>query len=290
VTEPAVTRVRQWPNKLERPLLVLGCEGWIDAGFGGISATNRLLADTPTEVLATFDTDLLLDQRARRPIMRIENGVNVGLTWPEITLRWGANRSGRSLLVLSGPEPDLRWRQFTSEVVALGRQLGVELVIGMGAFPAPVPHTRPVRLSATATTPELARAVGFLPATIEVPAGIHASLERGFADAGVAAVGLWAQVPHYTAAMPYPAASAALLDKLAEMGGFTIDSSALHAAAEQTFAQIEQLIANSDEHLAMVRQLERQLDQAPAGGGLGPIPSGDELAAELERFLRGEQQ
>ncbi len=290
MTEPAVTRVRQWPNKLERPLLVLGFEGWIDAGFGGISATNRLLADTPTEVLATFDTDLLLDQRARRPIMRIENGVNVGLTWPEITLRWGANRSGRSLLVLSGPEPDLRWRQFTSEVVALGRQLGVELVIGMGAFPAPVPHTRPVRLSATATTPELAQAVGFLPATIEVPAGIHASLERGFADAGVAAVGIWAQVPHYTAAMPYPAASAALLDKLAEMSGFTIDSGALHAAAEQTFTQIEQLIANSEEHQAMVRQLERQLDQAPASGGLGPIPSGDELAAELERFLRGEQQ
>jgi predicted ATP-grasp superfamily ATP-dependent carboligase len=282
--------VRQWPNKLERPLLVLGFEGWIDAGLGGIAATNRLLADTPTEILATFDTDLLLDQRARRPIMRVENGVNMGLTWPEITLRWGANRSGRSLLVLSGPEPDLRWHQFTSEVVALGRQLGAELVIGLGAFPAPVPHTRPVRLSATATTAELAQMVGFLPATIDVPAGIHASLERGFADAGVAAVGLWAQVPHYTAAMPYPAASAALLDKLAEMGGFTIDSGALHAAAEQTFTQIEQLIANSEEHQAMVRQLERQLDQAPASGGLGPIPSGDELAAELERFLRGEQQ
>jgi predicted ATP-grasp superfamily ATP-dependent carboligase len=290
VTEPSVVRVRQWPNKLERPLLVLGFEGWIDAGYGGAGATNRLLADTPTEVLATFDTDLLLDQRARRPIMRIENGVNMGLTWPEITLRFGANRSGRSLLVLSGPEPDLRWRQFTAEVVALGRQLGVELVIGLGAFPAPVPHTRAVRLSATATTPELAQAVGFLPATIEVPAGIHAALERGFAEAGVAAVGIWAQFPHYTAAMPYPAASAALLDKLAEMGGFSIDSSGLHAAGKQTFTQIEQLIANSDEHQAMVRQLERQLDQEPSSDSLGPIPSGDELAAELERFLRGESQ
>ncbi|HEY2300606.1 MAG TPA: PAC2 family protein [Acidimicrobiales bacterium] len=290
MTESALTRVRQWPNKLERPLLVLGFEGWIDAGLGGIAATNRLLADTPTEILATFDTDLLLDQRARRPIMRVENGVNMGLTWPEITLRWGANRSGRSLLVLSGPEPDLRWHQFTSEVVALGRQLGAELVIGLGAFPAPVPHTRPVRLSATATTAELAQMVGFLPATIDVPAGIHASLERGFADAGVAAVGLWAQVPHYTAAMPYPAASAALLDKLADMGGLTIDTTGLHAAGTQTFAQIEQLIANSEEHQAMVRQLERQLDQEPATGTLGPIPSGDELAAELERFLRGESQ
>ena len=86
--------------------------------------------------------------------------------------------------------------------------------MGLGAFPAPVPHTRPVRLASTATTQELAAQVGFVPGTIDVPAGIHAALERGFADAGIPAVGLWARVPHYVAAMPYPAASAALLDGL----------------------------------------------------------------------------
>jgi predicted ATP-grasp superfamily ATP-dependent carboligase len=286
-----VTRVRQWPNRLDRPLLVLGLEGWIDAGLGGVTAVGSLLKQSATELLASFDTDLLLDQRARRPIVRIENGVNTGLTWPEITLRWRAARTERSLLVLSGPEPDTRWHQFTSEVVALGRQLGVELVVGLGAFPAPTPHTRPVRLSATATTPELARAVGFLPAVIEVPAGIHASLERGFADAGIPAVGIWAQVPHYAAAMPYPAASAALLDKLAEMAGVPLDSSGLHAAGAQTRDQIDQLIANSEEHKAMVRQLEHQVDQEPGDRtAMGRLPSGDEIAAELERFLRGEQQ
>jgi predicted ATP-grasp superfamily ATP-dependent carboligase len=291
MTDPALTRVHQWPSRLERPLLVMGMEGWIDAGLGGAAATAALLQDTPTETLATFDADLLLDQRARRPIMHIENGVNTGLTWPEVSLSWGTNRSGRSLLVLSGPEPDMRWRQFTSEVVALGRQLAVEMVV---AFPSAVPHTRPIRLSSTATTPELAQAVGFLPATIEVPAGIHAALERGFATANVPAVGLWAQVPHYAAAMPYPAASAALLDKLAELTGLNIDTTGLHAAATQTFNQIEQLIANSDEHLAMVRQLEQQVDQGASTPqvNLDPrnLPSGDEIAAELERFLRGEQQ
>ncbi len=199
----------------------------------------------------------------------------------------------RSLLVLAGPEPDLRWRQFTAEVVALGRQLGVELVVGLGAFPAPAPHTRPVRLSATATTPELAETVGFLPAVIEVPAGIHASLERGFADAGIPAVGIWAQVPHYAAAMPYPAASAALLDKLArtwrEWGS---TAAGCMRRARRRCTQIDELIANSEDHQAMVRQLERQVDQGadgrPALGGR--LPSGDEIAAELERFLRGEQQ
>jgi hypothetical protein len=291
VTEPALTRVRQWPDELPHSVLVMGLEGWIDAGLGGGAATAALLKDSPTELLASFDADLLLDQRARRPIMRVENGINAGLTWPETTLRWGLNPSGRGLLVLSGPEPDMRWRQFTTEVVALGHQLGVELVVGLGAFPAPVPHTRPLRLIATASNADLAGSVGFMPAAIEVPAGIQASLERGFAESGVPAVGLWAQVPHYVAAMPYPAASAALLEKLAELTGFEIDTTGLQTAAARTRAQIDQLIANSDEHTAMVAQLEQQADQGVTGISMDPgnLPSGDEIAAELERFLRGEQ-
>src|SRR5262249_2228870 len=155
------------------------------------AAMSALLSTMSTEVLATFDDDALIDHRARRPVMRIQNGVNTSLTWPEITLRWGTNSSGRSVLALSGPEPDLRWHQFTNEVVALVKPLGIELVVGLGAFPAPVPHPRPVRLAATATTPELAQRVGFLAATIDVPAGIHGSLERGFAEAAVPAVGIW---------------------------------------------------------------------------------------------------
>jgi predicted ATP-grasp superfamily ATP-dependent carboligase len=290
--EPVLTHVHHWPDGLDRPVLVLGMEGWIDAGLGGAAAASALVASTSTELVATFDTDLLLDQRARRPVMRVDNGVNGGLTWPEIELRAATNRTGRSLVTLVGPEPDMRWRQFTAEVLALGRQLNVEMVIGLGAFPAPVPHTRPVRLAATASTPELAGRIGYLPATIDVPAGIHASLEHAFASVGIEAVGIWARVPHYVAAMPYPAASAALVDKVAELAGLEVDSTNLHAAAGNTFEQIERLIANSEQHTAMVRQLEVQHDQEMASGGfdLGNLPSGDEMAAELERFLRGEQQ
>jgi len=196
----------------------------------------------------------------------------------------------RDVLVLSGPEPDLRWREFVAGVVGLARELGVTLVVGLGAFPAPVPHTRPVRLAATATTPELAAQVGFIPGGIDVPAGIHAALERGFADAGLPCVGIWARVPHYVAAMPYPAASAALLDKLAQLAGIPIDSDALHRAADVTRRRVDELIANSEEHGEMVRQLEGQHDAEVGSSGLGggPLPSGDELAVELERFLRNE--
>jgi hypothetical protein len=290
-SEPVLARVRQVPE-VDHPVLVLGMEGWIDAGLGAGTAAKALLGSMTNDVVATFDSDLLLDQRARRPVMRVVNGVNTGLTWPEIELRAGVAPSGRGVLVLAGPEPDLRWRQFAAELVALGRQLGIELVVGLGAFPAPVPHTRPVRLAATASTPELAAEVGFLPATIDVPAGIHACLEQAFAEAGTPAVGIWARVPHYASAMPYPAASAALLDELAKLGELDLDTSALHTAASATHNQIEQLIANSEEHTAMVRQLEAQQEQeaSSAGFDLGRLPSGDEIAAELERFLRGEQQ
>jgi hypothetical protein len=286
-----LAQITRWPEQLEHPVLVMAMEGWIDAGLGGGAAMAALLSGMKTELLATFDDDALIDHRARRPVMRIRNGVNTGLTWPEIVLRWGTNASGRSVITLSGPEPDLRWRQFTTEVVALAGRLGVELVVGLGAFPAPVPHTRPVRLAATATTSELAQRVGFLSATIDVPAGIQGSLERGFADASVPAVGIWARVPHYVAAMPYPAASAALLDQLADMAGLTVDSSGLRQAASVTFDQIEQLIANSEEHTAMVRQLETQHDQESGGDRAfdpGNLPSGEEIADELQRFLRGE--
>lgn len=287
-----LAKVHSWPDQLQRPILVLGLEGWIDAGLGGAGAIATLLEGLSTELVATFDSDLLIDQRARRPVLRIVDGVNTGLTWPDITVRVGTN-GDRSVLLLSGPEPDMRWHQFTSEIVALSVRLGVELVVGLGAFPAPVPHTRPVRLVATATTRELADQVGYLPATIDVPAGIQASLERGFAEANLPAVGVWARVPHYAAGMPYPAASVALLDKLTELTGVAVDTSDLRSAATTTLAQLEQLIRGSAEHTSMVRQLEQQDDDESnmtAAFDVGELPSGDEIAAELERFLRGEQQ
>jgi predicted ATP-grasp superfamily ATP-dependent carboligase len=230
--------------------------------------------------VATFDVDTLLDHRARRPIVRIVDGVNTGLRWPEIQLLGGHDAGGHDLLLLVGPEPDHQWRAFTAAVGELATSFGVDLVIGLGAFPAPVPHTRPARLASTATTTELAQRVGFLPGALDVPAGVQAALERAFADIGVAAVGLWARVPHYAAAMPYPEASAVLLEGLASVAGITSDTADLRRAAEVSRQHLDELIANSEEHIALVRQLETQVD--------ADVPSGDEIAAEVERFLRGE--
>jgi proteasome assembly chaperone (PAC2) family protein len=265
---------------LDRPVLVIGMEGWIDAGLGAATAIATLQAAVTTERVASFDTDSLLDHRARRPVVRIVDGVNTGLRWPEIELRGGHDGRGHDLLLLAGPEPDHSWHAFTAAVGDLAQSFGVPLVIGLGAFPAPVPHTRPARVVSTATTQELAQRVGFLPGSLDVPAGVQAALERTLADRDIPAVGLWARVPHYAAAMPYPEASAVLLEALNAVAGIEADTSELRRAADASRQHLDQLIANSEEHIALVRQLETQVD--------ADVPSGDEIAAEVERFLRGE--
>ncbi len=276
------------PPRLDR-VLVLGLEGWIDAGAGSAQAVAALLAGTDTELIGAFDSDALIDARARRPMVQLTDGVHDAITWPTIEVRAGTDRHGTGVVLLTGPEPDLRWREFTEDVVRLAADLSVTMTVGFGAFPASVPHTRPVRLAATATTRELADSVGFVPGTIDVPGGIHAAIEQEMGSEGRPATGLWARVPHYIANLPYPAASVAILDGLHLVSGVDVDTTELQAAAGVTNARIDALIANSEEHAAMLRALETQWD-AEVGRITGPmpsdLPSGDELAAELERFLR----
>ena len=277
--------------ELQDPVLVMGMEGWIDAGFGATNAMAAIRSSIHTDPVVTFDGDLLLDYRSRRPTMRIENGVNTGLTWPAIELRAGADANGRDVLLLVGPEPDQQWRAFTNAVVELAVGFGVRIVVGLGAFPGPAAHTRPVRLSSTATAEALAGQIGFMPGVIDVPAGIHAALERGFALARIPAVGIWARVPMYVAGSAYPAASVALIEALERVTGVVADTTELRAAANVSRQRIDELIAQSDEHRAMVDGLERQTDaEEPSATRLDieQLPSGDEIAAELERFLRGE--
>ena len=273
---------------LESPVLLLATESWTDAGLGAQAAIAQILETIPTEVLATFNADELIDFRSRRPIVRIADGVVEGLSWPEIQLRAGRDGAGRSLLVLGGPEPDMAWHAFVRAVVDLATRLEVRLVAGLGAYAAPVPHTRPVRLMAIATRPELAAQVGVVPGTAEMPAGIQTALQEGFAAAGVPAIGVWARVPHYLAATPYPAAAAALVDVLASVAGLKLDAEPLHAAAASIVGQIDEIVANNEEYRVLVSRLEAAFDDelTPPSG----LPSGDELAAELERFLRGEPE
>jgi proteasome assembly chaperone (PAC2) family protein len=274
---------------LDQPVLVLAMEGWIDAGLAAGTAGSALLDGLDTITVAQFDTDELLDYRARRPTVHMVDGIQKSLTWPSLELRAAADLEGNELLLLVGSEPDRSWHRFVTEVVDLALTFGVRLCVGLGAYPAPAPHTRPARLACTASTPQLADAGVFLRASLDFPAGAQAAVEDGCDTRGIPSLGLWAQVPHYASAMSYPAASVALIEGLGRLADLSLPVGELPELAHATRSRLDELIAQNPEHEAMLRQLEashEQLDDGIASLGGTPLPTGDELADELERFLR----
>ncbi|MGH9097225.1 MAG: proteasome assembly chaperone family protein [Acidimicrobiales bacterium] len=279
-------------DRVERPVLVIALDGWVDAGLGSSAAITEMLSASPTMRVASFDTEALIDQRARRPIARIVDGITTELSWPTIRVLAGKDRVGADILYLTGPEPDFGWRSFVDGVIDLVQRLGVRTVVGLGAFPAPTPHTRPVRLASTVPpqSAELAGRVGFVQGTLEVPAGVQAALEVALGNAGVPTIGLWARVPHYVSAMPFPEASAALIEGMCAITGIVFDTSSLRAAGEASRHQVDELISGNTEHTAMVQRLESSIDSEEGDPFelADELPSGDEIAAELEQFLRGE--
>lgn len=273
---------------LESPVLLMSLEGWIDAGLAAATAMSQILADGDWVTVASFDSDELLDHRAHRPVLEIEQGIVRDLRWPRIEIQAGTDSKGNDVLVLVGAEPDHRWKAFSASVVDLALELGVRAVHGLGAYPAPAPHTRDARVVSTASTPELAEVIGTSAGHIEVPGGVTASIEQMAAERGIPAAGIWAQVPHYAAGMPYPAAALALLESLLPVAGLHIDSVALREEAQTTRARLDALISANPEHESMLHQLEAQSDAEPRPDDPAFYMSGEEIAAELEQFLREE--
>jgi len=278
--------------ELDSPVLLVALEGWIDAAGAAAQAVETIVAQCDPRPVATFDADALLDFRARRPVLHLEDGVNRGLTWQTTELHSVRTPGGADVLLLTGAEPDHAWHAFADAVVGLGLELGARMLVGLGAYPAAAPHTRPVLLSATASTEELAATAGMVRGTLDVPAGIQAVLERRFAEIGLPAVGVWAQVPHYVAAMRYPAAAARLIEGVNDVAGTDFTPEALMDEVAAMRARIDELVTGNPQHLAMIRQMEAAYDaslealEADRSGLGGPLPSGDDLAEELQRFLR----
>jgi hypothetical protein len=276
---------------LHEPVLIVMLSGWIDASAAAASAMSAVETECGATPLVAFDDDVFIDYRARRPMLELRNGVNTRLVWNSPQLQVGRDPQGRDVLSLSGPEPDMAWHRFAAAIGELAGQLGVTRMVALGAYPFAAPHTRPPRLSATSPSSDALAGLPFRLNSVDVPAGMSAALERELHDRSIPSVGIWAQVPHYVASMSYPAASAALLDGLATATGITIAADDLRREAELQRQRIDQLIEANEEHQAMVAQFERMYDAADEStdtsttGGL-ELRSGDELAAEVERFLR----
>ena len=266
------------PGDLIAPTLIGAFDGWVDAGNAATIALAQLLGET-APVVATFDADQLFDYRARRPTLEIVDGRLAELTWPELTIR-RARVTERDLLVIAGPEPDDRWQALATAMVELAGRLGVVEWISLGAIPAAVPHTRSVPILGTTSEPGRLRGdVQPGPSgVLRVPAATISVLEMAMAEAGIPAVGYFAQVPHYVSG-PYPAASSALLHALGRHLGVEVASSELDEEAEELRARLNTATSLEETTRTYVERLEAMVDEQR-------LPSGDDLITEIERFLR----
>jgi len=287
VTSELVT-AHQLPD-LAEPVLLVALDGWVDAGFGMRKAVEIMVGAGDADPVATFDADLLVDHRARRPSMTVRNGVIDEIRWPAIRLDVLGDLDQRQFLMLHGPEPDFRWQAFCTAVQDLVQQLDVARLVSIGAYPAAVPHTRPVRLSATSASRDLIDRFGTVPGTLEVPSGISAVLAKRFESAGLQAVSVWAQVPHYAAGLAFPAATAALFQSLRTVADLRFDPAPLMAEGLEVSRRLDAMIAQNAGHQRLLGRLESVYDTSMGEQG-EDIPSGDELAEMLERFLRDQDE
>jgi PAC2 family len=280
------------PPTMIDPKLVVMMTGWIDASGAALAAMNALVEECDARALVDFDDDVYVDYRARRPTLEIRNGVSSRLVWSSPQLLHGRDTKGADVLLLTGPEPDAAWHRFTATIGALAEQFGVTTMAALGAYPFATPHTREVRLSATSPSAEVLEALALRVSSIDVPAGMAAALEQTLHGNGVRSFGLWAQVPHYVAAMSFPAASVALLDALERATGISVQARPLRREVVLQRERLDHLVASNDEHREMVARLESiydddaTIDVVTSLDDALELTSGDDLAAEVERFLR----
>ncbi len=279
-------RIERRPN-LERPVLVAAFRGWNDGGQAATLAGGYLAKQWKAQRFAEIDPEGFFDFQASRPHVSLVEGLTRKVDWPENAF-YDAQPDGlgRGAALLLGIEPNLRWRAFTRLIVDLARDLGVELVVTLGALLADVPHTRPAPVTGTATDPELVERLGLQPSRYEGPTGIVGVLHDACREAGLPSASLWAAVPHYVSLAPSPRAALALCDRLATLLETTIDTTELRIAVESYTTQVSEAVAADEDTLAYVEELEQRVDQLDEA----QLPSGDTLAAELTRFLREREQ
>jgi PAC2 family len=283
----------EWRPDLERPVLIAAFTGWNDAAEAASAALGTLEKSWEARRFGTFDAEEFFDFQTTRPQIKLTEGVTRRIEWPENVVSATApsleTAGGRGVVLLSGPEPNFRWRSFCAAVAELAKDLGVELVVTMGALLADVPHSRPVSVSANSQDPALVENLGLSASRYEGPTGITGILHRACAEAGLPSVSFWASVPHYLPAVPSAPATLALLNSLSNLLGMEVDTSELERTAEAYQEQVSVAVSQDSDLTSYVRMLEDRYD-AQASEGSRNLPSGDDLARELEGFLRQQRR
>lgn len=266
------------PTDVVAPALIVSFEDWVDGGQAGTTAA-RSIADGG-QVVGTFDPDGLYDYRSHRPTLDIVDGTPKQFAWPQMTL---TRRSlpERDLFVLTGPEPDYRWKEFAKSVLELALHIGIVQHVSLGAIPAAVPHTAPTPVMMTGAGDDIVNTADPIQGLLRVPAAAVSLIEWTLAESGIPAVGFWAQVPHY--ANPFAAGAIALIRRVEAHLGVAIGAGSLEQDAATQAGALRQIFNDNPEAKEHLERLEGLV-------GDQPVPEADNIAEEVERFLRNQRR
>jgi proteasome assembly chaperone (PAC2) family protein len=273
------------PPELRSPILVCAFQGWNDAASAATTALEAVAAGLDSQVTARLDPEEFYDFQVNRPTIRLVDGRTRQVDWPANTIV-AANAAGaeRDLALLSGVEPNLRWRTYSTAILDAAERLGVEMLVSLGALIADVAHTHPVPITGLATDEELVERLNLSRSNYEGPTGIVGVLHDQCRERGISSASLWAAIPHYVAAVPNPKAALALLRRLEGVTGIALEASELEDAMERFEGQIDRAVAANPEIQELVQRLESQQEDEVE---LPPnMPSGDTLARDFQNFLR----
>ncbi|MDQ3940826.1 MAG: PAC2 family protein [Actinomycetota bacterium] len=266
------------PTDAVAPVLIVSFEDWVDAGAAGSTAARHIAEDG--EVVATFDPDVIYDYRSHRPVLDIVDGRPTRFELPQLSLT-RRRLSERDLFVLTGPEPDYRWKDFASDVRDLALRLGIVEHVSLGAIPSAVPHTAPTPVMMTASSDELMKGASPTEGLLRVPAAAVSLVEWTLAENGIPAVGFWAQVPHYAA--PYAAGAIALIRRVETHLSVTIGAGALEDEDRAQRKALEEIFAANPDATTYLEHLESIV-------GEQTVPPAENIAEEVERFLRNQRR
>lgn len=267
---------------LRRPILIAAFEGWNDAAESATGALTHVREVWDAQILLELDPEEYYDYQVNRPHIYTTDSGERGLIWPATKVFVVRNLpSDRDFVLIQGMEPNMKWPQFTREILGLAAELDVELVVTMGALLSDNPHSRPVPISASTTDAELLASLDLTVSHYEGPTGIVGVLAESCAQFGIPCVSLWASVPHYVGQSPCPKATLALIERLEDILDLPIPLRELPEESRAWEVGVNELAEDDEEIADYVAQLEEARDTTEL-----PEASGDAIAREFEKYLR----
>lgn len=274
---------------LRSPVMIIASGGWSDAGEAATGVIAHLLStlnddgdSTIPNLIAEIDSEEYYDFQVNRPLIFVDDSMIRSLTWPGVQIFAQRNPHGeRDFILVRGIEPSMRWKSFASEILDLADDLEVELVITLGSMLADTPHSRPIPVSGTGAHPDIAKRLGVEVSRYEGPTGILAVIQDGCVRRGIDAVALWAAIPHYASASPSPKATLALVNGIEDFLEISLPQGALHELARKWEETVNDMVKEDSDIEEYVKTLEESKDSVDISD-----ESGEELAREVERFLR----